>query len=95
MDYYDTMGGVNRGHSRDAVIVNTHKIKDVGDLKEYIGSQEDVLARSFTKQLLRFTLGRDLYIQDEPKIDRIIEENKDNGFKSRELLTSIIKTFFL
>ena len=95
MDYFDTMGGIHQNHSRDAVMINTHKIKNVGDLKEYIGSQEEVLARSFTKQLLRYTLGRDLYIQDGPKIDKIVEENRDNGFKTRELLNSVIKNFFL
>lgn len=95
MDYYNTMGGQNHTYLREAVVINGEKIKNIGDLKNYIGSQEEILARSFTKQILRFTLGRDLYVQDEPKIDKIIEGNRDNGFKTRELLTSVIKNFFL
>ena len=95
MDYYDTMGGVNSGHARDAVMINNKKIENITDLKEYIGSNDEVLARSFTKKLLEYTLGRQLYIQDEPKLNSIIDENRESGFKTRNLLSSILKNFFL
>ena len=35
MDYYDTMGGVNHNHSRDAVMINTEKIRNIGELRVY------------------------------------------------------------
>ncbi|MCM8526094.1 MAG: DUF1588 domain-containing protein, partial [Lentisphaeraceae bacterium] len=95
MDKFDTMGGINRKYSRDAVLINSTKIKNVSDLKQYIGSQEDVLARSFTKKLLEFTLGRQLYIQDDPKLNAVIEENKESGYKLKNLLSSILKHFYL
>ena len=95
MDRFDTMGGVNRKHSRDAVMVNGKKLSNVTDLKKYIGENDEVLARAFTKKLLEYTLGRQLYIQDEPSLKRVIDENRESGFKTRNLLSSILKNFFL
>ena len=76
-------------------MLNNKKIENVADLKEYIGSRDEVLARAFTKRLLEFTLGRQLYIQDEPKLSKVIDENRESGFKTRNLLNSILKNFFL
>jgi hypothetical protein len=95
MDSYNTMGGHNNNFQAERVMINGEKISDLADLKNYLGTQDEVLARAFAKSMLKFTLGRELYVQDEPKIDKIIEENRASGFKTRDLMSSILKNFFL
>lgn len=95
MDQFNTIGGTNHNYSRETVMINDQKINSIADLKLYIGSHEAVLARAFTKNILQFTLGRELYVQDETKLTQIIEENKTSGFKIRDLLSSVVKYYFL
>ena len=95
MDKFNTIGGENHDYSPETVMINDHEISNIADLKNYIGSQDQQIARALTKNILEFTLGRQLYVQDEPKLNKIIAENKDTDFKIRNLLNSVIKHFFL
>ena len=69
-------------------------IRNFTEMKEYLGTQDEKIARGFVKSLLRYSLGRDLYVQDSIKIERIIVENKETGFLTRNLLSSAIRYFF-
>ena len=95
MDYYDTIGGINENYAADAVRINSQKIRGVDELKVYLSFYEPAIARSFCKALLNFMLGRDMGIKDEEKLDAIIQENTESGFKTADLYRSIIKHYFL
>ena len=94
MNYYDTIGGVNHKNRNSTVKLNDKVIHNIAEFKTYLATQEESIARGFVKSLLRYSLGRELYVQDAARIDKIIEENREDHFLTRNLLNSIIKTYF-
>ncbi|MCH2206209.1 MAG: DUF1588 domain-containing protein [Lentisphaerales bacterium] len=94
MNGFNAIGGTNHKNTFSMVKFDDTSIRNFTEMKEYLGSQDEKIARGFVKSLLRYSLGRDLYVQDSIKIERIIEENKENGFMTRNLLSSAIRYFF-
>ena len=76
------------------VKLNDKVIRNFAEFKEYVGSQDEAIARSFTNSLLRFSLGRDMYVQDAEKLDKVIDENRAEDFPVQGLLKSIVKYYF-
>ena len=94
MNGFNAIGGPNYKNSFTTVKFDDTIIRNFAEMKEYLGSQEENIARGFVKSLLKYSLGRDLYVQDAAKIEKIIEENKESHFLTRDLLNSAIKHFF-
>ena len=93
MDGFTTIGRKTYRHT--STEFNGVTLKGFSDLKKYLGSQDEAIARSLIKNILKYTLGRELYVQDGLVIDRIIEKHTADNFPVRDLLDSIIKGFFL
>ncbi|MCM8531628.1 MAG: DUF1588 domain-containing protein [Lentisphaeraceae bacterium] len=93
MDSFSTIGRENYRHI--STEYNGIPLKGFKDLKKYLGSQDEAIARSLIKNILKYTLGRELYVQDGLIIDRIIEKHAADNFPVRDLLDSMIKGFFL
>ena len=94
MNGFNTIGGLDHQSRSTKVKLNDSVIRNFVEFKEYIGSQEEAVARSFVKTILKYSLGRDLYVQDAKNLDKIIDENKDDNFPMMNLMKSIMKYYF-
>lgn len=94
MNGFNTIGEFDYGNSYTKVKLNGEVIRDFKEFKAYLGTQEETLARSFIKALLRYSLGRDLFVQDNPLLEKIIDENRANNFPVKDLMKSIMKYYF-
>jgi len=94
MNGFNTIGGHDYNGASNKVKLNDKILRNFSDFKNYLGTQEEALARSFTKSILRYSLGRDLYVQDAESIDKIIEENRSDSYPMKNMMKSIIKYYF-
>ena len=94
MNDFNTIGDFDHSNSSTKVELNNTIIRNFTEFKSYLGTQEEALARSFTKSILKYSLGRDLYVQDLSLLDKIIEENRPKNFQIKGLMKSIIKYSF-
>ena len=77
-----------------AVEYDGAKISSVKDFKTYLKSKKEDIAEAFLSNLLKFTLGRELVINDTKRIENIIAENKNTQFKTLDLYASFLKEYF-
>lgn len=95
MDKYDTVGSFNNDYTPTPVKINDKKITNIKGFKEYIASYDQTMARAFSRKLISYMLGRDTRIQDEAKIDLILSQTKDNGYRLGDLYSSVVQHYFL
>ncbi|MCH2208925.1 MAG: DUF1588 domain-containing protein [Lentisphaerales bacterium] len=94
MDRYNTMGGINSHFHKESVKINDKTLTDVNDLKSHLASHPDVIARAFSKSLLSFMLGRDTGVQDETRLDMILDKVKRNGYRAGDIYKQLVFYYF-
>jgi hypothetical protein len=95
MDRFDSIGGDNNRYVKDPVRINGEKISNFVELKQYLTKYESATARAFSKRLIEYIYGRETGVQDESKLDAILAECKDNGYRVGDLYTAIIRQYIL
>ena len=67
--------------------------KKFGNYKEFrdlLATQDEKLARAFTKKLLTFATGRELGFSDREEIDRIVKSVSANGYRIADILDAVV-----
>ncbi|WDE98418.1 DUF1588 domain-containing protein [Lentisphaera profundi] len=96
MDKYDSIGGYNNHFVADPVKINDQKVTDVTKLKDYLGSySQSLMARAFSKKLISYMTSREPGVQDEAKLDAILEATKEKGYRVGDLYAEIVKHYVL
>ncbi|MDD7986650.1 DUF1588 domain-containing protein [Lentisphaera marina] len=95
MDRFDSIGGENNHYVNDPVKINGQKISSFVELKQYLSKYEAATARAFSKKLIAYIYGRETGVQDESKLDAILTECKDEGYRVGDLYTAIIRQYIL
>ena len=52
------------------------------------------MARSFTRNLVAFTIGRDNNIHDMKTVDAILAKTAPNGYRAGDILAEILSRYF-
>lgn len=90
---YDAVGLWKQrdGISKAMLPDGTH-LDGVGALKQYLltKKRKDQFTRGLVRYLLRFALGRSLSFTDNPGIDDIVKQVKQDEYKIQSLLTALI-----
>jgi hypothetical protein len=68
--------------------------KHLESLKKTVTMSERRIARAFTKNLITFVHGRKLGIDDLQRINQIMDETKEEGYRAQDILTKIIAEYF-
>ena len=80
-----------RAVETDAVLPGGFKASGYEGIQEYIRQhRQDSYLDNFSRKLLSFALGRSLLISDEPLIDRMRVQMKDNKYRFSSLVESIV-----
>ena len=75
---------------KDTIIL----IELLESLKEKVFSSERRIASAFTKNLLAFTTGRTLTIDDFMNVGKILDEVKADDYRARDILAQIVARYF-
>jgi hypothetical protein len=59
-----------------------------------LGTAHETMARSFTRNLIAFTIGRDTNIYDMKTVDAIIAKTGPNGYRASDILAEILTRYF-
>jgi hypothetical protein len=59
-----------------------------------LGTAHETMARSFTRNLIAFTIGRDINIYDMKTIDAIIAKTGPNGYRTGDILAELLTRYF-
>lgn len=69
------------------------KIEGINGLRDYLLKQrQDDVVRQFCRKLLGFALGREVQLSDEPLLDRMVDELRDNGFRFQIAVERIVQS---
>lgn len=68
--------------------------KHLESLKKTVMKSERRIARAFTKNLITFVHGRRLAIDDLQRIDQIMDETKEDGYRAQDILAEVIAAYF-
>ena len=52
------------------------------------------MARSFTRNLIAFTIGRDTNIYDMKTVETILDKTAKDGHRVRDILAEILNSYF-
>lgn len=66
------------------------EINGLAGLQSAMLAREDLFLKSLATHLLTYALGRELGLSDQPAIDRLVSDMKQNGYTVRGLLKSIV-----
>lgn len=88
MRYFDAIGQFKNKFKSEKVN------KELVEMKEELLRKSKSTATAFCRNLVAFTTGRINDIKDLKNIQHIVEENRENGYRVRDLYTSMIKTYF-
>jgi hypothetical protein len=78
-----------------SVDIDGKKITSIQEMKDYLKTQESRIAHAFLSNVLKFTLGRPMQVQDNKRIAKIIAANKVTGLKTAELYGSFLQEYFI
>ena len=81
---YDTIGRMTGPINKEAKLNLTAKL----------GSAHETMARSFTRNLIAFTIGRDTNIYDMKTIDAIVVKTAKDGHRVRDILEELLESYF-
>jgi hypothetical protein len=81
---YDTIGRMTGEANVDAK----------RNLATELGSAKEHMARSFTRNLVAFTIGRDNNIHDMKTVDAILAKTAPNGYRAGDILAEILSRYF-
>lgn len=81
---YDTIGRMTGKPNLDAK----------RSLSEKLSKADETMARSFCKNLIAYTIGRDTNIYDMKTIDQIVAKTAKNGYPVRDILAEILERYF-
>jgi hypothetical protein len=95
LDRYNTIGGNNHHFRQETVMINRQKVNGLSELKQYLKSHEQNIARAFSKKLIEYMLGRDVNIADEKYLDAIIHDTQEDQFRMGDIYQAIIKYYYL
>jgi hypothetical protein len=68
------------------------KFEDVRQLKQCLASDPDQLARNLAQQLTIYATGAPIGFADRPIINKILAENRKNGYGVRDLIHQIVQS---
>jgi hypothetical protein len=51
------------------------------------------MARSFTRNLIAFSIGRDTNIHDMTTVETILDRTAEDGYRVRDILAEILKAY--
>ena len=94
MNEAGTIGERGFAEKFNAVDLEGTSINSYTSFKEYIEKKEEKVARAFLKNLIMFTQGRSILIQDEIKVDRIVKALEGKAYKARDLFAQLIKQYY-
>ncbi len=86
---YDGLGRLKEKDFTDEEVRN-----HLGNLRAEVSSSERGIASAFTKNLMTFINGRRPGIGDLPVVDAILNENKETGYRARDILSDVIAHSF-
>jgi len=66
--------------------------KDYFELRDIIASKSAAFARSFSKALIEFALGRPIGFRDEPLVDAMIAQAGKKNFAMREFIQALVNS---
>lgn len=81
---YDTLGRMSGKPNREA--------KE--QLQARLLSADETMARSFTRNLVAYVLGRDTNIYDMKTVDEILTAAAPEGYRTRDILAGILQIYF-
>lgn len=77
----------------EVTLSNGVKLNNALDLKEYLlQEKQEQFAYAMTKYLLRYALGRSLSYLDNPDIDQLVSQAKEDKYGLKSLIKSIVKS---
>ena len=89
---YNAAGMWTDKKHEDVTLSNGKKLNNANDLREYLMEErQEQFAYALTKYLLRYALGRTLSFVDQEAIDEIVSKSKQDGYKLKSLILTIIK----
>jgi hypothetical protein len=68
------------------------KFADVRQLKQCLASDPDQLARNLAEQLTIYATGAPIGFADRPVIEKILGQNRKNGYGVRDLVHQIVQS---
>lgn len=96
LENYDLLGrwrdNYRSGQKVDASgkLFGKHDFHDVVGFKDAVLAEKDVFAKAFIKHLLSYGLGRELTLADRVAVDEIAKESKNEDYKMRTVIKSIV-----
>jgi hypothetical protein len=94
---YDAIGGwrdteVGKPIDASGQLPSGEEFAGVLELKEILLARKEEFARTFTKQLLIYALGRGPITTDQCLIEDVLERAKDNDYRLRSFIQSIVQS---
>ena len=81
---YDTIGRMTGTANNEAKQNLTAKLS----------TAHETMARSFTRNLIAFTIGRDTNIYDMKTVETILDKTAKDGHRVRDILAEILNAYF-
>jgi len=95
LEAFDAVGKL-RDHYRDGSaidsngLINDQSVAGVVQLKQLLVADKDLFARSVIEQLLEFSQGRALRVQDQPLVESLLQDAARYDYRFQTMVEEVI-----
>jgi len=98
LENFDAIGRWRTAYGKEAIdpsgiMESGETFQSPAELRKILVGKRELFAKTFSKKMLSFALGRSLVFKDSPTINELQQQLLENNFDSRQLIIEIVKSY--
>ena len=98
LENFDAIGRWRTAYGKEAIdpsgiMESGETFQSPAELRKILVGKRELFAKTFSKKMLSFALGRSLEFKDSPTINQLQQQLLENNFDSRQLIIEIVKSY--